>query len=134
MPILRTRLRVLVLGPLAQHFLRAVEAGERLGDLRADADHLEHRRHQERQKRGEREQAAERQRGGVARIWRAPIYITVPPTIPISTVAERLISEIAVSDLQHVVQQPLHAAGEHARLAGSRRDSPSPRARRPAIR
>src|ERR1035441_9485267 len=33
-----------------------------------------------------------------AMICRAPTYITVPPTIPISEVAERLISEIAVSD------------------------------------
>ena len=36
--------------------------------------------------------------GGVARICRAPIYITVPPTIPISMVAESVISEIAVSE------------------------------------
>ena len=36
--------------------------------------------------------------GGVARIWRAPMYITVPPTMPISMVAESVISEIAVSD------------------------------------
>ena len=33
-----------------------------------------------------------------ARIWRAPTYITVAPTMPISNVAERLISEMAVSD------------------------------------
>ena len=36
--------------------------------------------------------------GGVARIWRAPMYITVPPTTPISMVAERLMSEMAVSE------------------------------------
>ena len=36
--------------------------------------------------------------GGVARIWRAPTHITVPPTTPISTVADRLMSEIVVSD------------------------------------
>ena len=56
--------------------------------------------------------------GGVARIWRAPIYITVPPTTPISMVAERLIKEMAVSELHDVVQQALHAGGEDARLAG----------------
>ena len=31
-----------------------------------------------------------------ARICRAPMYMTVAPTTPISTVAERLISEMAV--------------------------------------
>ena len=33
-----------------------------------------------------------------AMIWRAPTYITVPPTMPISDVADRLISDMAVSD------------------------------------
>ena len=56
--------------------------------------------------------------GGVARIWRAPIYITVPPTTPITMVAERVIREMAVSELHDVVQQALHAGGEDARLAG----------------
>ena len=55
--------------------------------------------------------------GGVARIWRAPRYITVPPTMPISIVAERVISEMAVSELHHVVEQALHAAAEDARLS-----------------
>ena len=31
-------------------------------------------------------------------IWRAPTYITVPPTTPNSEVADRLIREMAVSD------------------------------------
>ncbi len=84
--------------------------------------------------RGERHKPAQRQRRRRARICRAPMYITVPPTMPISTVAERLISDMAVSDRHHVVEQALHAAGEHARLLAPRRDSPSPRARRPAIR
>ena len=34
-----------------------------------------------------------------AAICRAPTYHTIAPTIPISTVADRLISDIAVSDL-----------------------------------
>ena len=46
-------------------------------------------------------------------IWRAPMYMTIAPTTPISTVAERLIRDVAVSDLHHVVEQPLDAAGEH---------------------
>ena len=40
-------LGVFILGPLGEHFLGAVESGERLGQLRTDADHLQHRRHQE---------------------------------------------------------------------------------------
>jgi hypothetical protein len=99
-----------------QHFLRAVQARQRLGDLRADPHHLEHGRHQERQERGE---AMKPPRVSVpARIWRAPRYITVAPTTPISTVAERLISEMAVSCAARC-QQALHAAGEDARLAAS---------------
>ena len=52
--------RVFVLGALAQHFARALEAGQRFGELRADADDLEHRRDQERQQRGEGHEVAQR--------------------------------------------------------------------------
>ena len=40
-------LSVFVLGPLGEDFLGAIESGERFGQLGADADHLQHGRHQE---------------------------------------------------------------------------------------
>ena len=107
----------LILGPLAQHFARALQAGERLGQLRADAHHLHHRRDQERQKRDEGHQVAQRSWVAGEHLARAHDTITTAPTMPISTVAERLISDMAVSDFEHVIQQPLHAAREDFRLA-----------------
>ena len=53
--------RVAVFGVLHQDFVRAVESGQRLGDLRADADDSENRRDQERQERGEGDESAERE-------------------------------------------------------------------------
>ena len=47
-----------------------------------------------------------------ARIWRAPTYMISAPTTPISTVADRLITEVAVSDFSTLVEQPLHASGK----------------------
>ncbi len=46
----------------------------------------------------------------------APTYITDAPTRPISVVAERLISEMAVSDADDVIEQALHAAREDFRF------------------
>ncbi len=109
--------RVFVFGLFAQHFLSAVEPGEGFGDLRADADHLEHGRDQEGHEGGEHHEAAEGERVR-AMICRAPTYITMAPTKPISTVAERLISEMAVRLRMHVIEQALDAAGEYASLLG----------------
>ena len=111
------RLRVLVLGLLAQHFLGAVETRQRFRQLRADADHLEHRRHQEGQVRGERERSRPAVSVAAPEICRAPTYITVPPTMPISTVAERLISDMAVSDAARFRSSRCTPPAKHARLA-----------------
>ena len=56
--------RILILRPFAQHFARPLEAGQRFGNLRADADDLEDRRDQERQERREGDELAERQGAG----------------------------------------------------------------------
>ena len=53
--------RVAVLRAFAQHFASALQPGERLCQLRPDADHLEHRRDQERQESRERDELAERE-------------------------------------------------------------------------
>ena len=59
-----------------------------------------------------------------AKIWRAPTYITVAPTTPISTVAERLISEMAVSEREHVVEQALRRRRRRLRPPAPRHGSP----------
>ena len=48
-----------ILGALAQHFARALQSGQRFGELRADVDDLEHGRDQEGQQRGEGHEVAE---------------------------------------------------------------------------
>ncbi len=53
--------RVGIFGAFAQHFASPVQPGDRLGELCADAHHLEDRRHEKREEQGERDEAAERE-------------------------------------------------------------------------
>ncbi len=55
---------VFVLGRFVQHLACALQPGDRFGDLRADADHLEQRGSQISQEHGVGEEAAERQLAG----------------------------------------------------------------------
>ena len=106
---------VLVLGPLAQHLARALEAGERLGELRADGHDLEDRRHQEAQEDRVGEEAAHRQMAGedLAR----PDVHDRGADQPEQHGRGQAQHRGRGQRLQHVVEQPLHALREHAALA-----------------
>ena len=65
-----------------------------------------------------------------ARICRAPMNITVAPTTPISTVAERLISEMAVRVRSTFSSRRCTPPAKTPAPPAPPRDSPSPRARR----
>ena len=108
--------RVLVFGLLVQHFLRAVQARQRLGDLRADPHHLEHGRHQERQVRGESHESAQGQRSGED-LARAQVHhggAHQPHQHGGGKAHQRDGGQAA----QHIVEQALDAAREDARLLG----------------
>ena len=73
--------RVFILGTLVEHFARALQSRDSLGQLRADAHDLKDRRHQERQKR----RIADMNPPTVSvpsRIWCAPISMTSAPATP----------------------------------------------------
>ena len=79
---------------MAQNFARALEAGEGLGDLRADIDHLKQRRDEEGDKAVNIIRSPKVKTP--AAICRAPMYMTKAPTIPSNIVAERLSRAVPV--------------------------------------
>ena len=114
-PSATVRLRVVILGAFPQNFVRAVEAGEGLGDLRADADDSENGRDQERQERREGQEVAERERAGedLARADEHHHRADDAHQHGGRKAHERHGGE----RLQHVVEQALDAAGEDGGLA-----------------
>ena len=48
-----------------------------------------------------------------ARIWRAPTYMMMAPTTPISTVADRLMMEVAVRDFSTFASSRCTPRGEN---------------------
>ena len=110
--------RVFVFRLFAQHFLCAVEPGEGFGDLRADADHLEHGRDQKRHEGCEHHEVAEGKTW-----WRGE-------NLPRADVHDRRADEAhkhgcgkahqrdGGETAQHVIEQALDAAGEDASLLG----------------
>ena len=107
--------RVLVFRPLAQDFARALQAGERFRYLRADAHHLEHRRHQERQEHGERHEAADGEIAGqdLPRADEHHHRAHHPHQHGGAKAHQRDRGERP----QDVLQQPLHPARKHGPLA-----------------
>ena len=86
-----------IFAALPEDFARAVEAGEGLGQLCPDTDHLEHGSNQKSKECHERQEIAFRH-GAEATISRTPKYITAALTSPMRTVDDSDMSEMAVRE------------------------------------
>ena len=100
--------RIRLLRPLPEHLARPLQPRERLGQLRADAHHLEDRRHQERQECRERHKPAQGQRAGED-LPGADIHHHRPHR-PHEQGARQVHARDDGQRLEHIVQQALHPA------------------------
>ena len=111
-------LRILVLRPLGEDFLGAVQAGQRFGNLRADRHHLEHGRHQESQERGEGHHVAHRHALRHGEVLAGPHVHHRGAHHTHKDSGREAHQRNGREAFQHVIQQALHAAREDAGLLG----------------
>ena len=107
--------RIFVLGTFIQNFARALQTGQRFGDLRADAHDLKYRRHQETEKQRVGDESAQGHDSGKNLAGSDVHYRGADD--PDHGRGGKSHHRHRRQALEHVIEQALHTAGENLRLA-----------------